>query len=103
VFLVALGAATSADADLVAAERPPMQCTRLSCVDPVTGDYTHSFCDAAGCRRYGGVVGEHLPRRKLLSAQASQRPALVFTGEPGADRSHGHRHEANGERKTEEG
>ena len=44
-----------------------------------------------------------MPRRKLLSAQASERPALnVFTGELGADRSHGHRREANGERKTEE-
>ncbi|MEN5084815.1 hypothetical protein ABE438_20220 [Bosea sp. TWI1241] len=34
-----------------------MQCTPQSCIDPRTGVYTQSTCDARGCRPSSGPVG----------------------------------------------
>jgi hypothetical protein len=54
---LALGVIARAQANLSDDVRPPMQCSPLSCIDPRTGDYTQSVCDATGCRQSGGVVG----------------------------------------------
>ena len=57
VALAAFAAIAQANADLVDAERPPLQCTPISCIDPTTGYYTQSTCDQNGCRQLGGIVG----------------------------------------------
>ena len=57
LVLTAFGAITQANADMVSAVRPPMQCTPASCIDPSTGYYTQSTCDQDGCRQLGGIVG----------------------------------------------
>ena len=57
MVLTAFGAITHANADMVEVERPPLQCTHLSCIDPTTGYFTQSTCDQNGCRQLGGIVG----------------------------------------------
>jgi hypothetical protein len=55
--LTAFGAITHANADMVEADRPPLHCTPVSCIDPSTGYYTQSTCDQDGCRQLGGILG----------------------------------------------
>jgi len=62
--LLAFGMIAQAQATLSDDVRPPMQCSPVSCIDPQTGDYTQSVCDAAGCRQSGGVIGRPRPREK---------------------------------------
>jgi hypothetical protein len=64
ILLLALGGPAPAKADLSDDVRPPVQCSSRSCIDPRTGDYTQSVCDATGCRQLGGVVGRLSPREK---------------------------------------
>jgi hypothetical protein len=34
-----------------------MRCNPERCIDPQTGEYSQSTCDANGCRPLGGIVG----------------------------------------------
>jgi len=63
-LLMASAATAAAKADLIETARPPMVCTPHSCIDPRTGDYTQSECDAAGCRQLGGVLGRVSPQER---------------------------------------
>ena len=39
-----------------------MRCDPQRCIDPRTGEYSQSTCDASGCRPLGGIVGQTDPR-----------------------------------------